>query len=107
MARPLSQRAPVMVLILIVGLTLAAALVVNAFVRDQQRSRFEREAAVYTQALQDRVSVYERLLGTMRAAWVAQGPLQTEASFSRFVDGLDLASRNDWSELEAWIKGFG
>lgn len=21
--------------------------------------------------------------------------------------GLDLASRNDWSELEAWIKGFG
>ncbi|MGM9321118.1 CHASE domain-containing protein [Deinococcus aquaticus] len=93
MARPLSQRAPVMVLILIVGLTLAAALVVNAFVRDQQRSRFEREAAVYTQALQDRVSVYERLLGTMRAGWVAQGPLQTEASFSRFVDGLDLASR--------------
>ncbi|GGR44448.1 histidine kinase [Deinococcus seoulensis] len=93
MRRTLGQRAPVMVLILIAGLTLAAALVVNAFVRDQQRSRFEREAAVYTQALQDRLSVYERLLNTMRASWQAQGPAQDEASFSRFVEGIDLASR--------------
>lgn len=21
--------------------------------------------------------------------------------------GIDLASRNDWSDLESWIKGFG
>jgi PAS domain S-box-containing protein len=91
--RVLGQRAPVTVMILVAALAVAAALVVNAFVREQQRSRFEREATVYVQALRDRLSVYERLLYTTRASWQAQGPTRDEATFARFVDGIDLASR--------------
>ncbi|GAA0520362.1 CHASE domain-containing protein [Deinococcus depolymerans] len=91
--RVLGQRAPVTVLILVAALALAAALVINAFVHAQQRSRFEREATVYAQALRDRLSVYERLLYTVRASWEAQGPARDEAAFARFVDGIDLARR--------------
>ncbi len=84
---------PVQVMLLVVILTLIVAFVVHAFVQEQQRSRFEREADAYTQALRERVSLYERLLEATRASWVTLGPSSSEQDFVRYVDGLNLPSR--------------
>ncbi|WP_235692817.1 PAS domain S-box protein [Deinococcus aquaedulcis] len=85
--------APVMVMALVLILTTVMALVVNAFTREQQRSRFERETEIYTQALEDRVQVYERLLEATRASWQAWGRLLDEPVFARYVQGVDLPGR--------------
>ncbi|MVN86234.1 PAS domain S-box protein [Deinococcus sp. HMF7620] len=88
-----APQAPLVVMVLVLVLTLAVALVVNALVREQQRSRFEREAGVYSQSLRGRLLVYERLLEATRANWQAQGGTLSEATFARYVDGVDLPRR--------------
>ncbi|MDV6373019.1 CHASE domain-containing protein [Deinococcus arenicola] len=88
-----TRRAPLVVMALIVLLSLTAALVISAFVRAQQQSRFEREAQAYTLALQDRMNDYDSLLRTARAAWQVHPDLLDESEFARFVDGIDLARR--------------
>ncbi|PTA69435.1 histidine kinase [Deinococcus arcticus] len=69
------------------------ALVVNTFTREQQRSRFERETDVYTQALAARVQIYERLLEATRAGWQTWGQRLDEPVFARYVQGVDLPGR--------------
>ncbi|MBB6018691.1 CHASE domain-containing protein [Deinococcus radiopugnans] len=88
-----AQRAPLLVMGLILLLSLTAALVISGFVQAQQRGRFERETLAYTLALKDRVNDYDRLLRTARAAWQVHPDLLDEAEFVRFVDGIDLVRR--------------
>lgn len=88
-----ARRAPLLVMGLILLLSLTAALVISGFVQAQQRGRFERETLAYTLALKDRVSDYDRLLRTARAAWQVHPDLLDEAEFVRFVDGIDLVRR--------------
>ncbi|UBV43625.1 PAS domain S-box protein [Deinococcus taeanensis] len=87
------HQVPALVLLLVVILTLLVAFVVHTFAREQQRGRFEREAGAYTQALRDRLLVYERLLEATRSAWGAQGPVMNERTFAQYVAGLDLDRR--------------
>ncbi|WP_308425325.1 CHASE domain-containing protein [Deinococcus arenae] len=91
--RARGRQVPLQVMLLVVILTLLVAFVVHAFVQEQQRSRFEREADAYTQALRERVSVYERLLEATRSSWLTLGPSSTEQDFVRYVNGLNLADR--------------
>ncbi|GGR85277.1 CHASE domain-containing protein [Deinococcus sedimenti] len=87
------RQVPALVLLLVVILSLVVAFVVHSFARDQQRSRFEREAGAYTQLLRDRVLVYERLLEATRSSWESLAERANEADFDRYVTGLDLARR--------------
>lgn len=87
------QRAPQVVLALVLLLTVMAALIVTLFVRQQQRSRFEREAQVVTSAIRERISNYDRLLRTARAAWEGNPQLLNEGRFNDFVRGVELANR--------------
>ncbi|GGB57045.1 CHASE domain-containing protein [Deinococcus soli (ex Cha et al. 2016)] len=93
-ALPLGGRqVPALVMLVIVLLSLLIAYAVHSFAREQQRGRFEREAGAFTQALQDRVLVYERLLEATRSSWQTVGPSATEAQFAQYVGGLDLTQR--------------
>lgn len=87
------RQVPALVMLVIVLLSLLIAYAVHSFAREQQRGRFEREAGAFTQALQDRVLVYERLLEATRSSWQTVGPSATEAQFAQYVGGLDLAQR--------------
>ncbi|WP_051086932.1 PAS domain S-box protein [Deinococcus apachensis] len=83
---------PLAVLVLVLALSVAAALLLDGLVRAQQSARFDREVSAYTSSLEGRLSDYENLLRGARSFWLVQaGPDQ--ATFAGYVDGLDLTRR--------------
>ncbi|GBF04941.1 PAS/PAC sensor signal transduction histidine kinase [Deinococcus aerius] len=83
---------PLAVFVLVLALSVGAALLLGSLVRAQQQARFDREVSAYTFSLRDRLSDYENLLRATRAFWrVRGGPDQ--AAFGTYVDGLDLEGR--------------
>lgn len=89
-----SQRAPLLVMVLVLLLTAAVSLVLSTFVREQQQNRFDREVEVYTDALKTRIDEYERLLLTSRAAWLTHPDMLDEGVFARFIQGIELTRRS-------------
>ncbi|MEW6420412.1 MAG: PAS domain S-box protein [Deinococcota bacterium] len=84
------RRIPLAVLVLVLLLSVVAALLLNRFVLTQQGARFDREVNAYTASLRDRLSDYENLLRATRAFWLVQED-PSQAAFSRYVDGLNLS----------------
>ncbi|WP_041221149.1 PAS domain S-box protein [Deinococcus geothermalis] len=86
------QRISLAVLVLVLLLSVLAALLLHRFVVAQQDARFDREVNAYTASLRDRLSDYENLLRATRAFWLVQED-PDQAAFSGYVDQLDLGRR--------------
>ncbi len=107
---------PLWVLLLVLLLTVAASVTVQALVRQQQEARFEREVVAYQQSLRQRLQGYVGVLLAVRASWEAvdaarsgeqglpgsaggsslQGvtaPALSSQQFGRLIAGLELNVR--------------
>ncbi len=92
-ARSTLARTSRMIPLAVLLLTVATAATIARFVRDQQETRFEREAAAHTFALKSRIGDYENLLRATRAYWMSNQDMVLPSVFDDFVTRLDLTRR--------------
>ncbi|GAA5531701.1 PAS domain S-box protein [Deinococcus aluminii] len=89
---PRHRRTPLAVLVLVLALSVGAALLLNRFVVAQQNARFDREVNAATSSLRNRLNDYENLLRGVRAFWTVRGD-PGQAAFGTYVANLDLKRR--------------
>ena len=92
---------------LLFGLVLLLTLLFSALladsVRQQQQARFDREVAVYTRAIEERLTAYADVLRAARALRTASGGL-SGADFQRFVTSVNLDTHYPGIQRLGWAQ---
>ncbi len=102
-ARARRSRTAPLLSALILLLTVVFSVLLAASVHQQQQARFDREVAVYTRALQERLTAYVDVLRAARALNYAAGSTSQD-DFRRFVLSVDLGSRYPGIQRLGWAR---
>ncbi|ACO45971.1 CHASE domain-containing protein [Deinococcus deserti] len=91
--RPWMHWAPVSLLLAVIGLSLVLAVVASRYVASEQHTRFQRATDAHTLALRERLTQYENVLLSARAALSLRQDLMSQNDFVSYAQRLDLLER--------------